>query len=49
MGTAVVLAALGTAVALVIAGRVRNWRSGKTTGCDGDCSHCHNRKTHKTT
>lgn len=39
MGTALVLAALGAAVVLIIRSMIKDKKSGKSS-CGGDCSRC---------
>lgn len=39
MGTALVLAALGAAIALIIRSMIKDKKSGKFS-CGGDCSRC---------
>ena len=40
MGTFIVLAVLGTIVALIVKGMVRDKKNGRSIQCGGDCGHC---------
>lgn len=40
MGTFIVLAGLGAAVALIVRSMIRDRKNGKSSVCGGDCSRC---------
>lgn len=40
MGTAVVLAVVGVAVAFAVRSMIKDKKNGKSIQCGGDCKHC---------